>query len=100
MNVLDLTHPHSAPLLWGLCIREIRSELTRALRMPEYAVPTIVVPLMFYVLFALVLAPPGSDRAHYMIATYGVFAALGPSLFGLGAGLGYEREQGLLTLKQ
>ncbi len=100
MNTLDIAAPPPAPSLSGLCMREIRSELTRALRMPEYAAPTIVLPWMFYALFALLLPSPGSGRAEYLLATYGVFAALGPSLFGLGAGLGYEREQGILTLKQ
>lgn len=84
----------------GLYVREARAEIWRALRMPEFAVPTLALPLLFYVMFALVLAPPGSGNGSYLLATYGVFAALGPALFGFGAGVGNDRETGLLALKQ
>ncbi len=38
--------------------------------------------------------------SQYTFATYGVFGAMGPGLFGFGVSLAIEREQGLLTLKQ
>ena len=38
--------------------------------------------------------------SQYIFATYGVFGAMGPGLFGFGVSLAIEREQGLLTLKQ
>lgn len=88
------------PARTGLYLREARAELLRSFRMPEFALPTLLLPLAFYALFGIVLARPGSGTAGYLLATYGVFAAMGPALFGFGAGVGYEREQGVLALKQ
>ncbi len=91
---------HRSPALPGLYLREARAELVRSFRMPEFALPTLLLPLAFYALFGVVLARPGSGTAGYLLATYGVFAAMGPALFGFGAGVGYEREHGVLALKQ
>ncbi len=41
-----------------------------------------------------------APMSQYIFATYGVFGAMGPGLFGFGVSLAIEREQGLLTLKQ
>jgi ABC-2 type transport system permease protein len=84
----------------ALYLREARAEIVRSFRMPEFALPTLLLPVLFYALFGIVLARPGSGTAGYLLATYGVFAAIGPALFGFGAGIGYEREQGMLALKQ
>jgi ABC-2 type transport system permease protein len=89
-----------APAALPLYLREVRAELTRMRRMPEFAIPTLALPVMFYSLFGVALARPGSGGAGYLLATYGVFAALGPSLFGFGAGVAQEREHGVLALKQ
>lgn len=78
---------------------EFRSEMLKAWRTPEFAFPTLVLPLAFYALFGLVLSR-GADAPGYLMATYGVFAALGPALFGFGASVAFEREQGLLELKR
>jgi len=80
--------------------REIHAEILRALRTPAFLVPTLAMPLAFYTLFALLLAPPGSDAGIYVLATYGVLAALGPSLFGFGAGIAADRDAGILGLKR
>lgn len=88
------------PAALPMYLREIRAELTRMRRMPEFAIPTLALPVMFYSLFGVALARPGSGSAGYLLATYGVFAALGPSLFGFGAGVAQERENGVLALKQ
>lgn len=84
----------------GLLARETVAEFRKAARTPAFAIPTLVLPLAFYALFGIVLARPGSGNAAYLLATYGVFAALGPGLFGFGAGVASEREAGLLALKR
>jgi len=84
----------------ALLVRESHAETLKAVRMPAFAVPTLVLPLAFYALFGLVLAKPGAGNAGYLLATYGVFASLGPALFGFGAGIAAERESGLLALKR
>jgi ABC-2 type transport system permease protein len=83
-------------LLWA----ETGAEWRKAWRQPAFAIPTLVLPLAFYALFAIVLARPGGGNAAYLMATYGVFASLGPALFAFGAGIAHERETGQLALKQ
>lgn len=79
---------------------ETRAEWLKAWRQPAFAIPTLALPLAFYALFGIVLARPGEGNAAYLMATYGVFAALGPSLFAFGAGIAHERAVGELALKQ
>jgi ABC-2 type transport system permease protein len=105
MNTIDiLTNPvrpsTTLSLRLGIYLREIRAEILRSLRTPAFLVPTLAMPLGFYTLFALVLAPRGSDTGVYILATYGVLAALGPSLFGFGAGIASDRDAGILGLKR
>jgi len=90
------------PSLLRIYLGEAAGELTRLLRTPSFAAPSLVFPLVFYVLFAIVL-PGGSgglQRATYMLATYSVFGVIGPALFGFGVGLAIERQQGWLELKR
>ena len=92
----------SATRLWAAYFGEIRFEFIKSLRTPAFAVPTLFFPIMFYVLFGIFLGSMrgNSGMAQYTFATYGVFGAMGPGLFGFGVSLAIEREQGLLTLKQ
>jgi ABC-2 type transport system permease protein len=88
--------------LWSAYFSEIRFEFLKSLRTPAFAVPTLFFPIMFYMLFGVLLGSSGgnSRMATYALANYGVFGAMGPGLFGFGVSLAIEREQGLLTLKQ
>lgn len=83
---------------------EAKYEFLKVFRMPAYAIPTIVFPVMFYALFGLTF---GAGRvagtttmAAYLIATYGAFGVIGASLFGFGVGVAVERGQGWMTLKR
>lgn len=84
----------------ALLCAETGAEWRKAWREPAFAISTLVLPLAFYALFGIVLARPGSGSAAYLMATYGVFASLGPALFAFGAGIASERETGQLALKQ
>lgn len=84
----------------SLLAAETVAEWRKAWRQPAFAIPTLVLPLAFYALFGIVLARPGGGNAAYLMATYGVFASLGPALFAFGAGIASERESGQLALKQ
>ncbi len=88
--------------LWAAYFGEMRFEFVKSLRTPAFAVPTLFFPVMFYLLFGIFLGSMrgNSEQALYLFATYGVFGAMGPGLFGFGVSLAIEREQGLLTLKQ
>lgn len=81
---------------------EAWSEFLRQWRTPAFVLPSLCFPVVFYVLFALVL--PGQwgsyQKATYLLATYAVFGIMGPALFGFGVGLALERENGLLELKR
>ena len=76
-------------------------ECLKSWRMPSYTVPTLVFPLGFYYLFGVVLAGSQDNSvAQYLLATFGVFAAMGPSMFGFGVGIAMEEEQGQLQMKR
>lgn len=75
-------------------------EWRRLLRTPSYVIPTLLFPALFYVLFGLMLNKGKGDAAQYLLATYGVFGAMGAGLFGFGVTVAMEREQGLLTYKR
>lgn len=78
---------------------EAGAELLKALRAPEFIFPTLGMPVAFYVLFAIVITSNGNNAA-YLLATYGVFAVLGPAIFGFGITVANERDKGWLSLKQ
>ena len=81
---------------------EAAYEFLRTLRTPAFALPTLLFPLVFYIVFAIVV--PGSwgslHKPSYLLATYGAFGVIGPALFGFGVGLAIERQQGWLELKR
>ena len=81
---------------------EAKYEFLRLLRTPSFALPTLLFPALFYVLFGVVLAGSrsGGDMGRYLLATYGVFGVMGAALFGLGVTIAIERERGFLTLKR
>ena len=92
-----MTAPSSRPA--NPYAAEIVAECLKLLRAPEFIFPTLVLPVAFYTMFAVIL--PGSDQnAPYLLATFGVFAVMGPALFGFGAGVAQERERGWLKLKR
>lgn len=91
-----------APVLRA-CLMEARCEVLRILRTPSFALPTLLFPPLFYVLFGIVLASKGGARpevATYLLATYGVFGVMGVGLFGFGVNVAIDRQRGLLTLKR
>jgi len=52
---------------------ECGAEILKAVRAPEYILPTLVLPVAFYALFAFAIPNSGVDSARYLLATYGVF---------------------------
>lgn len=78
--------------------QEVGAEMLKSFREPAFVVPTILLPVGFYALFAIAL-PGSSNNAPYLLATFGIFAVLGPAIFGFGASVANERERGWLYLK-
>lgn len=83
---------------WPIYLAEARCELLRVLRTPAFVVPSLAFPLVFYLMFGVLL---GHGQASVpLLASYTVFGAMAPGLFGFGIGLALDRERGLLTLKR
>ena len=84
--------------------KEAKYEFLKNLRLRMYTASVLSFPLMFYVLFGLVLnskeAIGGTRVPTYLIATYGTFGVMGASLFGTAAGLAADRGLGWLQLKR
>jgi ABC-2 type transport system permease protein len=85
-------------------LKEAKYEFLKNLRLRMYTASVLSFPIMFYVLFGLVLnskqAIGGTSIPTYLIATYGTFGAMGASLFGTAAGLASDRGLGWLQVKR
>lgn len=101
--------PHAVlqrPLRRTLAIfaKEAKYDFLGRLRLPVYSVSTILFPVMFYVLFGLLLNRGqnnnGVSVSTYLMASYGTFGVMGASLFGFGVGVAMERGLGWLEVKR
>jgi ABC-2 type transport system permease protein len=85
-------------------VKEARYEFLKNLRLRMYTTSVLSFPIMFYVLFGLLLnahdAIGGTRVPTYLIATYGTFGVMGASLFGTAAGLASDRGLGWLQVKR
>lgn len=85
-------------------LKEAKYEFLKNLRLRMYTASVLSFPIMFYVLFGLVLNAKESIGAMrvptYLIATYGTFGVMGASLFGTAAGLASDRGLGWLQVKR
>jgi len=80
-----------------------RHEFLKMIRIPIFAVSTIALPVMFYVLFGLAFGRDeagGVGATTYLMATYGIFGVIGAALFGFGVSVALERGQGWMRLKR
>ena len=98
---LDLprTRPSQARIHWN----EVRFEILRLSRNRSYVFSTFGFPILFYLLFGVTNRSvnfQGHTIARYLLAGYACFAAMGSSLFGIGATLAFERTNGWLELKR
>jgi ABC-2 type transport system permease protein len=94
--------PRHVPSPLRIFLLEAHSEFLRLLRAPSFAVPTIAFPLLFYVLFGVLLAPvhASPEAARRALASFLVIGTMAPGLFALGITLATDRERGLLELKR
>ena len=86
-----------------LWLKEARYEYLKNLRLRTYSLSVVCFPLMFYVLFGVILGHQGGGPIRattYLMATYGTFGIMGASLFGTAAGLAAERGLGWLQVKR
>jgi ABC-2 type transport system permease protein len=89
---------------WQIYRKETLYELLKTLRMPAFAIPSILFPVAFYLFFGVGFGGRqqfgGVSMAAFLLATYGAFGVIGASLFGFGVGVAMERGQGWLLLKR
>jgi ABC-2 type transport system permease protein len=99
-NQIERAIRHTATIY----LKEAKYEFLKNLRLRIYTVSVISFPLMFYVLFGLVLyahqAIAGVGAPTYLIASYGTFGVMGASLFGTASGLAADRGLGWLQVKR
>ncbi|WP_066091873.1 ABC transporter permease [Xanthomonas massiliensis] len=100
MNAIASHVPPRAPSTPRLLLAEARYEFLRVLRTPAFAIPALSFPLLFYLLFGVLLNRGNPQAARYLLATYGVFGTMAPALFAFGVGFAVDRERGLLALKR
>lgn len=104
--VLDLAVPSSSVFSRNVRIflNETRFEFVRSLRTRSFSLSSIGFPVMFYVLFALIMnrdaVTHGVNVGKYMLGGYAVFGVIGSALFGIGVGMASEIGAGWLELKR
>jgi ABC-2 type transport system permease protein len=85
-------------------VTEARFESLRMFRVLGFSLPFLILPAALYLLFGVVLFGDAvrNDPAagKFLFAAFAVFGVMGPGMFGFGATVATEREQGLLTLKR
>src|SRR5215472_699418 len=90
----------TASIYW----KEAKYEFLKYLRLRMYTVSVLSFPVMFYVLFGLVLNGHQSIGPTpvpvYLIPSYGTFGVIAASLFGTAAGLASDRGLGWLQVKR
>jgi hypothetical protein len=82
---------------------EARFELLKLSRNRSYLFSMIGFPVIFYLLFGVTNKNAvfhGHTIARYLLAGYSCFGAMGSALFGIGAGLAFERGHGWLEMKR
>src|ERR1700735_3298900 len=86
-----------------ICFNEARFEFLKLSRNRSYLFSMIGFPVIFYLLFGVTnknYVFHGHTIARYLLAGYSCFGAMGSSLFGIGAGLAFERGHGWLEMKR
>jgi len=85
-------------------LAEARYESVRMLRAPGFAIPFLGLPVLLYLLFAVLIAGAATRGnpavASFMFTGFAIFGIIGPGMFGFGVVVATEREQGLLRLKR
>jgi ABC-2 type transport system permease protein len=100
-TLTTMTRPSS----FRIFLTEMRYAILLAMRTKAFSLSAIGFPVMFYILFGLVMnrnetMSAGVSVAKYLLGGYAVFGALGASIFGIGIGVAMDRSAGWLDLKQ
>lgn len=97
MNAVSTQSNYSA---FSVYVTEAKFEFIRMLRMPMFALPALVFPAMFYLLFGVLMGKGKPEVSAYLLATYCIFGVMGPGLFGFGVSVALEKDQGWLKWRR
>lgn len=77
---------------------EVRCEFLSLWRSPKFVLPTLLLPVMCYLLFGMMLSHGRLTRSLYI--GYSVFGALAATMWGIAPAVASERRLGWLALKR
>lgn len=97
MNAVSTQSNYSA---FSVYVTEAKFEFIRMLRMPMFALPALVFPAMFYLLFGVLMGKGKPEVSAYLLATYCIFGVMGPGLFGFCVSVALEKDQGWLKWRR
>ncbi len=102
MNATANYSQMSTSRLVAAYLGDMRFEFVKMTRTPAFALPTLIFPAMFYLIFGVLMgsAKGNAAAALYAFAGLSVFGTMAPGLFGFGVSLAFERESGMLVFKQ
>jgi len=75
----------------------IRCEILKLIRVPMFAIPTFVFPIMFFAMFGLPNignTVSGINAGAYMMASYGAYSVMSVAIFSFGVAIAAERGLG------
>jgi ABC-2 type transport system permease protein len=91
---------HSSYSRFNTYFMESKFEFIRMIRMPMFALPALIFPAMFYLLFGVLINKGSGNASTYLLATYCIFGVMGPGLFGFGVSVALEKDQGWLKWRR
>lgn len=90
--------PGPGPL--GILAAQVRAEVVRYRRLPEYVVGVVVLPVILFAMFGLPNAgqslPGGTSVVALLFVSFACYGIVSQALFTFGADLAEERQQGWL----
>ncbi len=90
----------SAERRWTALWHEARCEVLKAARSPGFSLPTVLVPPAFYAFFSFGMQMGTSHHGFKAtMATYTIFCAMAPGLFGLGTAVAAEAATGWMDVR-
>jgi ABC-2 type transport system permease protein len=88
--------------LGPMLFQQARSEFLKLWRIPMFSVPTLLFPILLFLLFGAPIAgetlPNGTSVGKYVMASFAAYGVLGIAFFSFGIGVANERGQGWTRL--
>ena len=85
-----------------MLLQQARSEFIKLWRIPMFSIPTLVFPVLLFLLFGAPNAqetlPGGVSLGKYVMASFAAYGVLGIAFFSFGIGVASERGQGWTKL--